>query len=233
MRGPTLDDPQLFDAASLARIREAAIDLRYLLGRGYAQKSAIALVGDRAQLVRRQRQMLMRAVSSPENAAAIRARTVPPEALAGAHLLIDGYNVLITVETAINHGPLVRSDEGFLRDLSEVHGAYRENESTAQAIALLRSLLEDHAPAKLELYLDRPISFSARFAERLRGELGAAALIELADSADAALKLRMDAEPSAILASADGALLARAHRAIDLVGAITARALPEAWILAL
>src|SRR5262245_19498753 len=120
MRGPTLEDPELFDDASLARIREAAIDLRYLFGRGYAEKSAIAWVGDRAQLVRRQRQLLMRAVTSAEEAASIRARTVALEAIAGAHLLIDGYNVLITLETAINRGPLVLSDEGFLRDLSEV-----------------------------------------------------------------------------------------------------------------
>lgn len=234
MRGPTPDDAQYFDRASLARIREAAIDLRYLLGRGYAQKSAITLVGDRAQLHKRQRQLLMRAVTSPADADAIRARVVALDDLREQHLLIDGYNVLITLETAINGGPLVESDEGFLRDLSELHGTYRENDSTEAAIALVRALFEAAAPRAIEIYLDRPIAFSARFAERLRAAFGASgsrAIVELADSADGAIKERLEQDASLILASGDGALLRKCSRCVDLVGVIARRSVARAWIL--
>lgn len=231
MRGPTPDDAQYFDAAARARIHEAAIDLRYLLGRGYAQKSAIALVGDRAQLHKRQRQLLMRAVSSPADAAAIRARTVGLDDLRDQHLLVDGYNVLITLETAINGGPLVESDEGFLRDLSEIHGTYRENDSTEEAIALVRALFESAGPRAMEIYLDRPFAFSARFAERLRAAFGAKAIVELADSADGAIKDRLEQDARLILASGDGALLRKCSRCIDLVGVIARRSVAKAWIL--
>jgi hypothetical protein len=233
VRGPTLDDAKLFDAAAMATLARAAADLRYLLSRGYAQKSSIALVGDHAQLVKRQRQLLMRAVSSPSDAAAIRARTVAPEEVRGQLLLIDGYNVLITLETALNGGPLIESDEGFLRDLSEIHGAYRENESTPRAIELVRALLADLAPDKIEIYLDRPISFSARFAEKLRQQFGAHTSVALADSADGAIKVRLDETHEAILASGDGALLRRGARCIDLVGTIARRSVPKAWLLQL
>src|SRR4051812_1852118 len=99
MRGPHPGDTEFFAPPALLRLRDAARDLRYLLGRGYARPSAVQLVGDKFQLARRQRQVLARAVNDPAVAAAIRARVRPH--LRDAHVAIDTYNVLITVETAL------------------------------------------------------------------------------------------------------------------------------------
>lgn len=233
MRGPQPKDQQLFDPPALARISSAAADLRYLLSRGYAVRSALTLAGDHLQLVKRQRQLLFRCVTSPAVAQMVRARTISAEQVSGRLLLVDGHNVLITLETAIKGGPLVCSDDGFLRDLSELHGAYRENESTSRAITLLASTLSHLAPSSVELFLDRPIAFSGRLADRLRSELGPAASVSLADSADAALKLRLDAEPDAALASSDSVLLHRSSHCLDLVALAVRRDVPEAWILRL
>src|ERR1043165_341306 len=97
-------------------LAEGAEDLRYLLGRGYPMRSALTLIGDHLQLFKRQRQFLFRCVTSIRQAEQIRAHAISPEHARGRVLLVDGYNVLITIETAIDGGPLVRCDDGFLRD---------------------------------------------------------------------------------------------------------------------
>lgn len=232
MRGPRNTDADILSTDALAQLSEAAHDLRYLLGRGYAQRSAITLVGDHLQLVKRQRQLLFRCVASPAVAAAVRHKTVA--SAAGRTLLVDGHNVLITLETALNGGPLVRADDGFLRDLSELHGAYRANASTPKAIALLAASLRALAPTAVALYLDRPIAFSARLADELREALGPEAGVELADSADGAIRARLRAGLDAVLASSDSALLAEASAVVDVVAdAVRRGPVAEAWILEL
>src|SRR6185503_11694230 len=101
-----LDDRALFSPESMLLLSRAAEDLRYLLGRGYPLRSALTLIGDHLQLYKRQRQLLFRAVAAPEHAAHVRARTIPHAAIAGRPILVDGYNVLITLETAIDGGPI-------------------------------------------------------------------------------------------------------------------------------
>lgn len=232
MRGPRNTDGDILSADALVQLSEAARDLRYLLGRGYAQRSAITLVGDHLQLVKRQRQLLFRCVASPDVAASVRGKAVA--SAAGRTLLVDGHNVLITLETAINGGPLVRGDDSFLRDLSELHGTYRSNASTPRAIALLTASIRALGTRDVALYLDRPIAFSARLADEFREALGPGASVELADSADGAIRARLRAGLDAVLASSDSALLAEAAAVVDLVAdAVQRGPVPEAWILEL
>ena len=61
----------------------------------------------------------------------------PPErlqALRGSvELLIDGYNVLTTVESALAHGLLLIGRDGCMRDLASMHGSWRKVDETAIA----------------------------------------------------------------------------------------------------
>ena len=54
-RGPHPEDARLFAPEVWPLLREATADLCWLLSRGYADKSALRLVGDRYELVARQR----------------------------------------------------------------------------------------------------------------------------------------------------------------------------------
>ena len=60
-RGPHPRDAELFAEAALPRLREAVAHYSWLLGRGYAEVAALALVGDHFQLTVRQRQAVQRA----------------------------------------------------------------------------------------------------------------------------------------------------------------------------
>ena len=65
-RGPHPADAELFAPALLPRLREAVADFSLLLTKGYADKSALKLVGDRFSLTQRQRLAVMRGSCSDQ-----------------------------------------------------------------------------------------------------------------------------------------------------------------------
>jgi len=58
-RGPHPADEKLFAPIAIANIRLALADFSLLLTKGYAEKSALKLVGDRFSLTERQRLAVM------------------------------------------------------------------------------------------------------------------------------------------------------------------------------
>ena len=216
-RGPHPQDARLFAPAWHDRLREATADLGWLLGRGYADKAALALVGNRFQLHERQRRAVYRAACPAELAAARRASRVPPT---GRDVVVDGFNVLVSMEAALSGGLLIRSVDGLLRDLSSVHGSYRKVAETSRALELLGGALE--GATGVRWLLDRPVSNSGRIAALLR-ELGQQ--VELSDTVDGDL-----AASGLAVATADGPILDRAPAGVDLVGPLVAQ-IDEPWVI--
>jgi hypothetical protein len=100
-RGPAPEDAALFGSRELERLRHAAADLVWLLNRGYAARSALKLVGDRHGLRARQRLAVLRSSCSDAARARRRRHEVSVASLANASLVIDGFNLLATIEAAI------------------------------------------------------------------------------------------------------------------------------------
>ena len=126
----------------LPRLREAVADFSLLLTKGYADKSALKLVGDRFSLTQRQRLAVMRASCSDQQLQSRLARRVPVEALAGQPIAIDGYNLLITIEAALSGGLIFIGRDGCFRDLASIHGTYRKVEETIPAVRLIGEFLD-------------------------------------------------------------------------------------------
>ncbi|MBN1422086.1 MAG: DUF434 domain-containing protein [Planctomycetes bacterium] len=240
MRGPHPKDRLCFRPEAMRVLSAVAVDLRYLLGRGYSQAASLKLVSDHVQLLDRQRKFLFRAVMPPELARAIRHRRVVPEALAGAAIWIDGFNVLITIETALAGGPLLEGDDGFLRDIAAQHGGYRPNEHTEPAVARLVAALRDLGVARAAILFDRPVSNSGRMAARMRAALldaGVEGDAQVANSPDReiaeALAGAAPARPPAVAATSDSILLARVPSAFDLARHVVEQDPAAPWILRL
>ena len=125
----------------LVVLRAAAADLRYLLARDYPRPAALALVGNRYHLSRPARQLLHRGVFAPSEAAARRARLRLLKETAGRPLGLDGHNVLITLECALQNLPLVAADDGFLRDVGQVSRSFKPSRATDRVLALLLDYL--------------------------------------------------------------------------------------------
>ena len=134
----------------LPRLREAVTDFALLLTKGYADKSALKLVGDRFSLTQRQRLAVMRSTCSDQQRLSRRQRQVSLAALAGQPLAIDGYNLLITIEAALSGGLIFRGRDGCLRDLASIHGTYRKVEETIPAVQLIGDFLTEIAVPRVE-----------------------------------------------------------------------------------
>src|SRR5688572_32951023 len=106
-RGAHPDDARLFAREQWSGLQRAAAELLWLLDRGYALRSSLALVGDRHGLSQRQRLALARCSTDATHCQRRRKHEVLPEAIAGAELWIDGYNVLILIEAALSGGVIL------------------------------------------------------------------------------------------------------------------------------
>ena len=167
-RGAHPEDARLFAPERVGALRTAVSELSWLLGRGYQSKSALKLVGDRHSLRERQRLAVARAACSDESRAARLAREVNSPEVEGAGLIVDGFNLVITLEAALGGGLLVVSRDGCLRDLSSVHGSYRAVCETERAVTLAGEVLLTMRPASALWLFDSPVSNSGRLASRVR-----------------------------------------------------------------
>jgi len=228
-RGPHSSDTVLFASHQCNVLRTAVRDLAWLLGRGYAEPSALKLVGDRYALRQRQREAIRRGVCTDAQIEARAARRCPIDALHGREVAIDAFNCLITLESALSGGVLVRGLDGVLRDLASVHGSYRRNEATHLALDALAQRLQASGVAQVRWFVDRPVSNSGRLREWIleRACPGIGWEVELPHDADRA----MIAEPGWVLASADAFILDRAEAWVDLCSAIVPVVRPDAWIV--
>jgi hypothetical protein len=224
-RGPHPKDAALFAPEQLGPLRAAVADLSWLRGRGYGDDGAIKLVGDRYQLRERARVAMGRVAVADDVAAARRGRRLEVGALRGRALAIDGFNALVTGESALSGGVVLRGRDGALRDLGAVHGTYRPVDETDAVIETVASLLAAAAPARVRWFLDRPVSNSGRMAARLRAAVPAWE-VELVDAVDPVLATCGD-----VAATSDSWILDRARAWIDLPAAVIAARAAPAWIV--
>jgi hypothetical protein len=228
-RGPHPEDRQLFADENLPALREAVSELSWLLTRGYAIKGALKLVGDKFSLTERQRLAVSRAACSDQSKAGREASRIALQSIRGQSIIIDGFNLIITVEAALSGGLLFLSRDGCVRDLSSVHGSYRSVEETEQAIRLVGETLAEFEPAEVIWILDQPISNSGRLAQRIRqlaGEQRWPWTVELAFNPDAEI-----VSSGRIAISSDGPLLDQVDRWNNLARHIVERHAIEAWLI--
>jgi hypothetical protein len=228
-RGPHPDDHRRFGPEALPRLRTAVDELAWMLGRGYAEPSALKLVGDRHGLDARQRLAVMRATCTDAARASRAARRASPEAIRNATLRIDGFNAITTLEAALGGGVVLSCRDGAFRDLAGVHGTYRRVEETRPALALLGEAIAALDPAAVVWHLDRPVSNSGRLAGMLRESAKAHGWpwsVELEFNPDATLAASSD-----VVATSDAAILDRAAHWLGLARLVVESLVPMAWVV--
>jgi hypothetical protein len=229
-RGAAPGDRELFSVEQLGVLQEATADYVMLLSKGYAAASSLKLVGDRYGLRQRQRLAVMRSGCSRQQADARKRRRARVEEPVGRSIGIDGYNVLITLESALGGGVLLRGADGCVRDLASIHGTYRRVEETAEAIELAGGMLNKWQFSGALWLLDTPVSNSGRLRalmSRIAAENGWTWSVELCINPDAELM----EDRAEIIATSDSAVLDGCGAWIDLAGEIIAAAVPGADII--
>jgi hypothetical protein len=228
-RGAHPADARLFGGEWLRALRRATGELSWLLSRGYQLRSALKLVGDRWALRERQRLAVSRAACSDESLARRAARGVRRREVAGEGLIVDGFNLVITVEAALGGGPLLRGRDRAVRDLSSVHGSYRSVEETEAAILHIGEALAALRPASARWLLDRPVSNSGRLAARLRALAAARGWpweVEVVFNPD-----REIVSSARVAVTSDSHILDGAARWLNFNEYLIESSVPRAWVI--
>ncbi len=228
-RGPHPADEKLFAPAAIADLRSALADFCLLLTKGYADKSALKLVGDKFSLTERQRLAIMRSACSDQQLASRSEHRVELKDVAGQSIAIDGYNVLITVEAAMSGGLIFKGRDGCCRDLASIHGTYRKVTETIPAVQLIGEFLKEIGVTNALWLLDSPVSNSGRLKTLIR-ELAEKDRwdweIELSISPDAELK-----KADVVVATSDSVVLDKSKSWINLAAEIITHKLPSAAVI--
>jgi hypothetical protein len=207
-------DSEDFHSEAVPRLCRGVQEYSWLLTRGYAEPSALKLVGDRYALTERQRMAVRRCACSDQALAQRIERQEPWLALRGGTLHLDGFNVITTVEAALGGAVVLLGRDGAARDLMGVHGTYRRVEETEPAIVVVGEWLERHGARSCRWWLDRPVSNSGRLKIMLlvlATERGWDWQVELVLNPDTVL-----AESGALIATADAGILDRGPRWLNL-----------------
>jgi len=228
-RGPAPMDEHLFASAQLPAIHSAVADLCWLLDRGYASNSACELVGNRYNLVSRQRMAVSRCVCAAEAVQQRRHRQVTPDAVKGKELWLDGYNVLTVLESALGGGLVLLGRDGCCRDIAGIHRRYRKVNETIPGLRLLGEMTAAWGVSICRWWLDKPVSNSGRLKTLIHEQAAAAGWnmsVELVFNPDKVLY-----ESGQVIATSDGAVLDRCQQWVNLSRLIIAERIPNAWVL--
>ena len=102
-RGKNTGDDSLFSTQKqMDKLKLALQDMQYLLSRGYAEKASSELVGNHYRLKARQIQALRGASASENQIQQRKSKELKISDLKGGTIYLDGFNVLILLESLLN-----------------------------------------------------------------------------------------------------------------------------------
>ena len=166
-RGFVSTDSSDFGTESLEKLRRAGEEVYFLISRNYPIRNVITFVGNHYQLSERQRTALSRIVSPELNIRSRKCRELSDSDISGQTVYIDGFNIIITLETAFSGSVLFRCMDGTIRDLAGLRGSYRLIDKTDTALQAIADALENLKAEKAVFYLDKPVSNSGRLKQKI------------------------------------------------------------------
>jgi len=210
-----------YGALNFTALMAGAADFRYLLEKGYPRARSLELVGNRYKLDRIHRQILHRGVFAVKICSQRKSHLELPERIRGKALAVDGYNVLITVESSMRGIPVLLCDDGWVRDVAGVSGGYRLEETGKRAIALILEAIRALGPKRVKFLFDSPIARSGELASLIREKIGHCNMVGDALAVPVPEKILL--EHRGPVATSDSALIDRLPRVVDLAGFVIRR----------
>jgi hypothetical protein len=191
--------------------------------------SSLKLVGDRYGLRERQRSAVSRSACSDQDRQRRKDHSIAVEDIKDQPVVVDGFNLIISVEAGLSGGPLLVGVDECIRDLSSVHGSYRSVEETDRAITMIGERLERLAPSSVHWLLDQPVSNSGRLAARI-GDVAARAnwpwVVQVVFNPDPTI-----VASAGVAITSDSSILDRVERWADFKSYLLLHEVPDAWII--
>jgi len=203
-----------------AKLVDAVRDLRYLLNQGYPRDSAVTFVANHHRLKLDERHLLARCVFSRAEVLGHRAKAISSTKVQGKRLGVDGYNVLITVESILTGRQVVRCDDGFIRDLRAIFGKYRTSSVTPRALKAILKTISIARPREVVIMFDSQMSRSGELAAEVRRRLKQ---VGLRGDAQTVAGVDFKVRGLDIVATSDRAIIERAKAVWDLPAEVLKR----------
>ena len=193
------------------KVLDALEDYRYLLDRGYNRFSALNFVTDRYLLTKEERNILLRVAYPLKDADIIKKKIVKPRDIFGKKLYVDGYNVIITIESILRGKPVFLCDDGIIRDISLTFSRFKISEHTVKALQIIKEFIGNYKPENTVFILDKPKKWSGKLAELIyKAFQGLNVKVVLSKSPD------KEVSRGEIIASSDSQILIKSNRVIDI-----------------
>ena len=202
------------------KLQKAAYDLRFLLNRGYRKKGTLQFVANKYVLDKDERNYLARSIFPDSISKERQKKMVDISKIKGQLLLVDGYNVLITVESIYNedYDSIILCDDGVIRDLNAVFGKYKLSNATEGVINKILDLIGLYGPSCTCFFFHSPVSFSGKLAgitKRIIEEHNMQGSVCLSKTVDAEI-IKLSKLKKGIAATGDGVIIDKVGRFVDI-----------------
>ena len=201
------------------KLMNATADLKFLLNRDYNKKASLEFVGNHYLLDKEERNYLQRKVYSTDKVKGRKSKIIPLSKIKGKPLFIDGYNVLITVESICgSDGSIVVCDDGILRDVNAVFGKYKCKDETTTALNSIIALVKIYHPSNIQFFFDSQVSKSgelAKLAEQIMEEQEVQGSAHTAQNVDHQL-ITLSNENEGVVASSDSVIMDKVDYVLDI-----------------
>jgi hypothetical protein len=162
-RGKNPRDEVLFGPPKAReKLLQALLDMHYLLSKDYPPRAILALVGNRYRLRQRQILALQGMACSAKDIENRKSKEVMADAIRGKTIDVDGFNIVILLETLLSGGYIFKGLDGCYRDISSVHGSYKRVRQTEEVLILAGRALHALGTQKVNWIFDAPVSNSGR-----------------------------------------------------------------------
>ncbi len=145
-------------------LSNALIDYKYLLNRKYPYKPSLELVVQRYNLTEPEKALLYRCIHDEEIASLIRKKLVRENSVKNSLLVIDGFNVIITISSALECYQVFLCDDGVLRDIMKSFKKFKFENKHVKVVEMLLKEIKELKPSKVLMFFDKQVSFSGKVA---------------------------------------------------------------------
>jgi len=177
-------------------------DYKYLLNRGYNRKPSLDLVTAKYNLNKKERLLLYRCTHSDEEIRQVKNKIDSNS----KKILVDGYNIGITLLSLIYEDEIFLCDDGFYRDLGL--GKRKNDPEIFDALILIAEYL-NYVGKDFVIFLDSQISKSGELAKKLREKEIKVKLVSKTD--------KMLLAEREVIASNDFVILSKAEKIYDIL----------------
>jgi hypothetical protein len=194
-RGKDPHDEELFGSAKeREKLLLALEDMYYLLSKDYPPRSTLALVGNRYRLRQRQILALQGMACSAQDIENRKQKELPADSIRGKTIYLDGFNVVIILETLLSGGYVFKGLDGCYRDISSVHGSYKRVKQTEEVLIIAGKAFQELGAEQVIWLFDAPVSNSGRIKSLC---------YEIAEEHGFALDIYLDNAPDKFLVAED------------------------------